>query len=412
MEGTLAAPDPPGVQTPPQRPGALPALRTAPGDAPDDRRVREAGEGNPKLVFIAESDRGFVIVRQALPDVRLAGDSWPLPLKRAFFDCHAPTRQAARDPGRVPEVLYSDEAQALIVMERLSPHIILRGQMMAGGTVADLGATLGRFCARTAFRGPDPAMPAADKKADVALFAGNVDLCDITGNLVFTDPYFDAPMNRHTAPQLDPLVAELRADGALKIAAQHSQRAFSAKAETLCHGDLHAGSVMVTADEAPAIDPEFAFYGPFGFDIGMMPGHFLMAVHASPAHLPQPDRCRACPDWLLAQAGEMWAAFTTEFAALWRAERRHPLPRHALRGSGPRRRRRGGAGAAAGRDPGRHAGLCRGGDAPPHPGPGPHRGVRQHRGRRHPRAAGGALAAAGGALVLNRHRLAGIERVL
>jgi 5-methylthioribose kinase len=37
--------------------------------------------------------------------------------------------------------------------------------------------------------------------------------------------------------------------------------AFTAKAETLCHGDLHAGSIMVTDTEARVIDPEFAFYG-------------------------------------------------------------------------------------------------------------------------------------------------------
>jgi 5-methylthioribose kinase len=32
---------------------------------------------------------GSVIVKQALPYVRLVGDSWPLPLKRAFFEYHA-----------------------------------------------------------------------------------------------------------------------------------------------------------------------------------------------------------------------------------------------------------------------------------------------------------------------------------
>jgi 5-methylthioribose kinase len=321
VDGTVGHHEPLSVETLPERLGGLPALRDLLRTGPNDWSVREIGDGNLNLVFMVDSVHGSVIVKQALPYVRLVGESWPLPLKRAFFEYHALTRQAERDPGRVPAVMHFDEAQALIVMERLSPHIILRSQFMAGETVSDLGATLGRFCARTAFRGSDLHMDARRKKADVALFAGNVEMCDITENLVFTDPYFAAEMNRHTTPQLDPVVTELRADQTLKIEAQHLKRAFSAKAQTLCHGDLHAGSVMVTGAEARVIDPEFAFYGPMGFDIGMMLGNLLMAFHAMPAHLPDAEECKVYQRWILTQAADMWTAFCTEFDALWRTER-------------------------------------------------------------------------------------------
>lgn len=305
----------------PRRLGQLAALRTHVGPDPEAWSVSEVGDGNLNLVFIVEGPAGSVIVKQALPYVRLVGDSWPLPLKRAFFEYHALTRQAARDPGRVPDILHFDEEQALIVMERLTPHIILRGQMMAGRRVADLGGTLGRFCARTAFRGSDLSMNAGAKKEDVALFAGNVELCDITEQLVFTDPYYAAELNRHTAPHLDAVVAELRADQALKIEAQHLKHAFAARAETLCHGDLHAGSVMVTADEARVIDPEFAFYAPLGFDIGMMIGNYLMAYHALPGHITDAEDCAAYQAWVLDTIAETWGVFCEEFAYLWRTER-------------------------------------------------------------------------------------------
>lgn len=305
----------------PARLGDLAALTEAVGASPQSWSVQEVGDGNLNLVFIVEGDRGSVIVKQALPYVRLVGDSWPLPLKRAFFEYHALTRQAARDPGSVPAILHFDETQALIIMERLRPHIILRHHMMAGQRVTNLGAVIGQFCARTAFRGSDLAMTAPDKKADVGLFAGNVELCDITENLVFTDPYFDAEMNRHTTPQLNDVVAELRADQLLKIEAQHLKRAFTAKAETLCHGDLHAGSIMATPDEARVIDPEFAFYGPLGFDIGMLIGNYLMAYHAMSAHLTEQTKCRAYQSWILDQIDDTWTAFCGEFSHLWRTER-------------------------------------------------------------------------------------------
>lgn len=307
-------------ETLPARLGRVPALAERLGPA-EGWQVREVGDGNLNLVFIVEGSAGAAVVKQALPYVRLVGESWPLPLSRAFFEYHALTRQAARDPGAVPEVYYHDEAQALIVMEYLDGHMILRRSLIEGNRHAGLGARLGLFCARTLFRGSDLAMDTARRKADLALFAGNVALCDITENLVFTDPYFPAGMNQHNSPHLDALVAELRADSELKIAAQEMKVAFASKAETMIHGDLHTGSIMVRGDEARVIDPEFAVYGPMGFDVGMLISNFLMAYFAQPGHEDAPGARAGYQEWILAQAGDVWSAFEHEFTRLWREER-------------------------------------------------------------------------------------------
>jgi 5-methylthioribose kinase len=300
--------------------GGLPVLVDRVGP-PEGWQVREVGDGNLNLVFIVTGPAGAAVVKQALPYVRLVGESWPLPLRRSFFEYHALTRQAARDPGSVPDVWHFDEAQAMIVMEYLTPHVILRHALVEGRQVAGLGERLGQFCARTLFRGSDLSMRAADRKADVALFAGNVDLCDITENLVFSDPYFAAAMNRHT-PGLDGIVARLRADLSLKVAAQHLKLAFTTRAETMLHGDLHTGSVMVTDTAARVIDPEFATYGPIGFDVGMLIANFLMAHLSQPGHERVPgDRARQ-QDWLLSVVATIWDTFAAEFAHLWRTERR------------------------------------------------------------------------------------------
>lgn len=304
-----------------QRLGELDVMKKGVGGNADAWTVREVGDGNLNLVFIVEGEAGSVIVKQALPYVRLVGDSWPLPLKRAFFEYHALIRQEARDPGSVPEILHFNEEQALIIMERLQPHIILRQQTMEGRKVAGLGKSLGLFTARTAFRGSDLSMKAGDKKADVAMFAGNVELCDITESLVFNDPYYDAEMNRHTTPQLDGIVADLRRDEALKVEVQHMKRAFTSRGETMCHGDLHAGSIMVTDTQSRIIDPEFAYYGPFGFDIGMLIGNYLMAYHAMPAHISDAEACRDFQAWILEVIAETWAVFCAEFHRLWNTER-------------------------------------------------------------------------------------------
>jgi 5-methylthioribose kinase len=304
------------VETLAGRLGGLAALRERLGD-PAGWRAREVGDGNLNLVFIVEGERGGLVVKQALPYVRLVGESWPLPLRRSFFEYHALRRQDARDPGSVPEVVHFDEGQALVVMEYLDGHVILRRALIEGTRHEGLGERLGLFCARTLFRGSDLHLPAPERKADLALFAGNVELCDITEALVFTEPYFDAPLNRHT-PGLERIVAELRADAALKIEAQRLKTAFAARAETLLHGDLHTGSVMVRGDAARVIDPEFATYGPMGFDVGMLMANFLMAHCAQPGHGADRADYR---EWILSVTRAVWTSFAAEFARLWRTER-------------------------------------------------------------------------------------------
>ncbi|MEM9343555.1 MAG: S-methyl-5-thioribose kinase [Pseudomonadota bacterium] len=280
--------------------------------------VQEVGDGNLNLVFIVAGPTGKVIVKQALPYVRLVGDSWPLPLYRAFYEHHALVRQAKRAPGSVPEVLHFDEAQALIVMEFLEPHIILRRKLINGERVEGLGPFLGRFCAQTAFRGSELSMKSADKKADVALFSGNVEIPAITEALVFTDPYYDAEMNNHTTG-LDPVVAQLRENVALKVKAQQMLQRFASNTETMVHGDLHSGSIMSTETASRIIDPEFAQYGPMGFDLGMLCANYLMAYFSQPAH--RGDDLAEYQDWILGVIIETCEAFEAEFRNLWATER-------------------------------------------------------------------------------------------
>jgi 5-methylthioribose kinase len=315
-------------QTLPQRLGMIEALANRIGRDTSAWNVKEVGDGNLNLVFIVEGPSGGLVVKQALPYVRLVGESWPLPLKRSYFEYHALTRFAARDPGMVPTVHYFDESQAIIVMDYLTPHVILRRGLIAGQQLPKVAQDLGKYLARTLFRGSDLAMETRQKKADVALFSGNVELCDITENLVFSDPYFDAKMNRHS-PQLSPLVAELRADRDLKVAAQQLKHAFSAKCETLCHGDMHTGSVMVKTTDTKVIDPEFAFYGPFGFDIGMLLANYWMSFFSQKGHEAKANR-NTMRDYLLRTVIETWSCFREEFSLLWRTERNGILYQSSL----------------------------------------------------------------------------------
>lgn len=307
----------------PARLGTLPELARRLGPA-EAWRVREVGDGNLNLVFIIEGPLGAAVAKQALPYARCVGESWPMSLDRAFFEYHALVRLGGRDPGRMPEVHVFDRSQALIVMEYLAPHVILRKSLVAGAVLPNLGDHLGRYLARTLFRGSDFAMETAHRKADLALFAGNVELCGISEDLIFTDPFHTSERNRVTpGVEEDALLA--RADRELKVAAAALKRKFATSAETLLHGDFHTGSVMVADGDSRVIDPEFAFYGPMGFDIGALLGNLLMAVFAQLGHRADEAARRAYEDWVLTVSEEVWSTFAEEFTLLWRTERRGML---------------------------------------------------------------------------------------
>jgi 5-methylthioribose kinase len=295
----------------------LPAIVTRLGGTPGDWRVREVGDGNLNLVFIVEGPASGVVVKQALPYVRLVGESWPLSLKRSFFEHQALTAQARLVPQHVPEIFHFDAGLALIVMAYLKPHIILRKGLIRGIVYPRLAEHMATFMAGTLFGTSDLGQPAADKKRQVALFCANTDLCRITEDLVFTDPWRIADANRWTSPQLDAAAAAVRADGPWKRAAQELKLEFLGNAQAMIHGDLHSGSIMVTETETFAIDPEFAFYGPMGFDIGALISNLYLAFFSQSGHEARPGERDGYRRWILQTAEAVWRLFDHRFRTLW-----------------------------------------------------------------------------------------------
>ncbi|MEK9281447.1 S-methyl-5-thioribose kinase [Bradyrhizobium sp. ISRA442] len=298
----------------------LPDLAAALGGQPASWSILEVGDGNLNLVFIVKGTRGGIAVKQALPYVRLVGESWPLPLSRAHYEYLALSRQAQLAPGLVPALLHHNEALALTVMELLEPHIIMRKGLVVATQYPRFVDDITTFMARTLFFSSDLALPAADKKEGIAAFAGNHALCKITEDLIFTDPYRVAEQNRWTTPYLDSTAASLREDMDLHVAISRLKLKFMASPEALIHGDLHTGSIMVTDRETRVIDPEFAFYGPMGFDVGAVLANLLMAYFASAGHERTPGERRAFEGWILETVEQVWSEFARKFLDLWRTE--------------------------------------------------------------------------------------------
>lgn len=74
---------------------------------------------------------------------------------------------------------------------------------------------------------------------------------------------------------------------------------------------------MVTQESTQVIDPEFAFYGPMGFDIGAFLGNLMLAFFSQDGHAVEGNDRKAYKEWILRTIEETWNLFHKKFVALW-----------------------------------------------------------------------------------------------
>ncbi len=142
----------------------------------------------------------------------------------------------------------------------------------------------------------------------------NPEMCEITEDLFFNDPYQIHERNNYPA-ELETDVAALREDAQLKLAVASLKHRFFSQAEALLHGDIHSGSIFVAEGSLKAIDAEFGYFGPIGFDIGTAIGNLLLNYCGLPGHLGIRDAA-AARELRLNDIQTLWTTFAARFQAL------------------------------------------------------------------------------------------------
>lgn len=281
--------------------------------------VTEVSDGNMNAVWRITGPEGSVIAKQALPYIRVIGQSWPFPVDRITYEHRALSVQARHVPQYLPRVYDYLPDLGLLFMQDLTPHVVLRHGLIAGTHYPKLASDLGEYLARSLFYTSDMHLGTVQKNMLADAFSGNAHLCETTQDVVFTGPYWDAPLNRITQGQQARADA-LRADVPLKLAIAELKHIFCTSAEALIHGDLHTGSVMVTAEDTRVIDPEWSFIGPMGFDIGALLGNLLLGYFSQKGHANGADDRDAQRQFLLDTIVGVWTAFDTGFRQLCRTK--------------------------------------------------------------------------------------------
>ena len=141
----------------------------------------EVGDGNINFVYILKGPSGEVALKQALPYVRLLGESAPVSQDRIEYEGKALKRCYQLCPEHTPAVYFMDTTMRTIAMQYLRPpFVILRGALVDGHIFPNLGHHMGKYLAQTLFFTSPWATSGHDFRSAANLFGPNSDMCRLS----------------------------------------------------------------------------------------------------------------------------------------------------------------------------------------------------------------------------------------
>lgn len=240
-------------------------------------RIARAGEGNMNLVLRVATDRRSMIVKQSRPWVEkypsIEAPADRMLVEMAFYD-------AVRDheglAAGLPRLLAADRGLRLAAFEDLG-DVVDFTSMYADGAEGNgaLAWLAGWLSALHGAPFPDPLRRDLANRAMRRLNHAHL---------------FDIPLRPDNGLDLDAITPGLQApadrlksDRAYRDAVVELGRLYLEDGPVLLHGDFYPGSWVRGADGPRVIDPEFCFFGPAEYDVGVLVAHLFFARVADDA---------------------------------------------------------------------------------------------------------------------------------
>ena len=247
-------------------------------------RVEPAGDGNINWVRrVIGADGARVIVKQARPALERF-PQYRVDTMRIVFEARygAVLRRIVPGQARVlPKVLLFDEPTRALVMEDVSPAERLDSLLDSGraepATLFALGEFLGAVHRATAAEAP---LLAPD-------FA-NDEMRKLHGEHIFTLPF--APNDFPIEPRLRALADEALSKPRVREVISELRASYYDSRQSLVHGDVQAGNVLVQGERPRLLDAEIAHVGDPAFDLGQAFAH----VHVHRVRARDAGACEAC----------------------------------------------------------------------------------------------------------------------
>ena len=268
------------------------------GEAEHVRRVESAGEGNMNCALRVTTDTTSVILKQSRPWVekypQIAAPADRALREGAFYQIVAGTPGVA---DAMPRLLGLDRSSRLLMLEDLGPTAdytwLYEGRPLASDDLTALLDYLGRL--HRGFRGSPRAGEFTNREMR-ALNHAHIFEIPLSGQ----GPDLDV-----LTPGLQAVADDLRRDEAFVERVTALGRLYLDDGPALLHGDFFPGSWVRAEGRLRVIDPEFSFFGPPEFDVGVLVAHLILAGQSSETLEVVAARFRDEPDFRSDLAGQL-----------------------------------------------------------------------------------------------------------
>ena len=228
-------------------------------------------------------------------------------------------------PGLVPEIYLYDEVMCAMIMEDMVGHTMMRTGLLQHETYPEFAEDITTFMAGCLIRTSDLVMDHKEKKELVKAFT-NPDLCGITEDLVLMEPYTDCFHRNHVYPPNEEFIQkEVYGDQALCLEAAKLKFNFMNNPQALIHGDLHTGSIFINQEHTFVFDPEFASFGPMGYDIGNMVMNLFFAWCNGEAEMEEGRKREDFLDWCMDTIADTVDLFVQKYDRVFDAYVTEPM---------------------------------------------------------------------------------------
>eukprot|EP00416_Gambierdiscus_australes_P028254 CAMPEP_0171086712 /NCGR_PEP_ID=MMETSP0766_2-20121228/19712_1 /TAXON_ID=439317 /ORGANISM="Gambierdiscus australes, Strain CAWD 149" /LENGTH=395 /DNA_ID=CAMNT_0011544379 /DNA_START=6 /DNA_END=1193 /DNA_ORIENTATION=+ len=247
----------------------------APVNPSTQLKAKEIDGGNLNYAFVVhDAEGGCVFVKQAPNFIKVLGSEAKLPRERMQLEVQAFKEWSEVLGGKaktfLPQIYAFDEINMVFIMDFLHAYQLLQKCLFDGAVhrkiATGMGEVLGLMHAKT----HSTKVSMQEQERLTKVYENRV-LRDLQLEYVYSKCFREDERAQH-----------LREDSAFMGEVDVLKALYGGKCKenlALCHGDLHAGSVMVCNETGGAkiIDPEFVVYGPPGLDVGCLISTYCMA---------------------------------------------------------------------------------------------------------------------------------------
>lgn len=235
------------------------------------RQLGRAGAGNMNLTLRVDTGRRSFIVKQSRPWVEKY-PAIPAPEDRVLMEVtfYRAVSHFGEIAERMPRLLGCDEQNFVALLEDLGETADFTHLYNDGLSTFDPLPELCRWL--TALHG-------AEFDAETRQRLENLPMRKLNHEHLYCFPLrLDNGLDLDAiTPGLARAAQPLIRDGAYRDAIAELGERYLANGPCLLHGDFYPGSWVRSVDEVWVIDPEFCFFGPAEFDVGIFVAHLLLA---------------------------------------------------------------------------------------------------------------------------------------